>query len=153
MSARRGRWGGVATTMGTGNALDRWLQRFQHRWETDPRWRAAMSAALALVAVVGLCVTVFGIANATAGVLGGLGVLTNTAPQSGGNPDTGAQLVNGTTQFPTPTQSWAVGTAPAVGTIADSQTPQPTPTPAPTPSPTPCVSNCSTPPPTGWPPP
>ena len=146
--------------MNTGSALDRLIQRFQHRWETDPRWRSAMSAALALVAVVTLCVTVFGVANATGRVLVGLGVLTGSQLQGGGTPDTGAQLFNGSTTFPTPTVSLAAATVPPISTIADSQTPAPTPTPPPAPSPTPtspaCTSNCGGPPPTvtisvtGW---
>ena len=127
----RGRQGGVQAT---GSALDRLIQRFQHRWETDPRWRSAMSAALALVALVTLCVTVFGVADAAAGVLTGLGIVSSPQSQGGGTSNTGAQLLNGSTTFPTPTVSLAAGTVPPISTIANSQTPVPVPTSAVTPT-------------------
>jgi hypothetical protein len=135
--------------MHSGNVLDRLIERFQHRWETDRQWRAAMSAALALLATVGLCAGVLGVSRVATGILTGLGFITGSQPQDSGAPDTGARLVNGQLQFPTPTESWTVGTPPPVSTIANSQTPVPSATSAPTPSPTPTSggggpANCMT---------
>jgi hypothetical protein len=91
-----------------------------------------MSAALALLALVGLCGGVLGVSNLATGILSGLGFITGSQAQPGGTPDTGARLVNGQLQFPTPTVSWVAGTVPPVSTIAPSGTPPPGPTKAPT---------------------
>jgi hypothetical protein len=123
--------------MNSGNGLDQLIQRFQHRWETDRQWRAAMGVALTLVSLVVLCSCVTVTALLGQNVLAGLGfVASPNQANSSTTPDTGARLVNGVLQFPTPTSSWVVGTVPAVSPIPNSQTPQPSPTPSGTPTPT-----------------
>jgi hypothetical protein len=132
----------------SGNGLDRLLQRFQHRWETDRQWRAAMGGAIALFTLVALCGTVAGVGAAATRVLGpaGLGLVDLGQPAGdSGTPNTGAKLVNGVLTFPTPTAVWTVGAVPAVSPIANSSTPIPnlTPTPTDTPTPTPSPSPTS----------
>jgi hypothetical protein len=144
--------------MSTRNALDQLLQRFQHRWETDRQWRAAMSGVLALLSLVLLCSCVGLMGSTLSRVLGpaGLGLVDLGQPAGdSGTPNTGAKLVNGVLTFPTPTAVWTVGAVPAVSPIANSQTPIPSPTSPPTATPTPtptsgpgCHGNCGGPPPT-----
>lgn len=131
------------------NPIDQLIQRFQHRWETDRQYRAAMSGVLGLLLIVALCSGV-GLLDLTATrVLAAVGF---TVPGSGGgnsaqhNTDTGV-VVGDVRQFPTATiGSWSNQVTPPASTVPPSGTPFPTPTPTVTPTdvPTtgPCTSNC-----------
>jgi hypothetical protein len=127
------------------NPLDHLIQRFQHRWETNPQFRAAMSGVLGLSLIVFLCVGVAGVNAAATRALAAIGF--GSAGGNQGNLDPGGQIVNGNWIFYTPTvQDWKGGGTPGSSPIANSQTPQPSPTPTATPpdapTATPCHSNC-----------
>jgi hypothetical protein len=127
------------------NPLDHLIHRFQHRWETNPQFRAAMSGVLGLSLIIFLCIGVAGVNAAASRVLGAVGFGSSGGNQ--GNIDPGGQIVNGNWIFYTPTvQDWKGGGTPGSSPIANSQTPQPSPTPTGTPqdapTKTPCVSNC-----------
>jgi hypothetical protein len=124
--------------------LDGIVYRFQHRWETNPQFRAAATGAIGLIVVIGMCAC-----------MGIFAVVTNTALASMGagsggivgSLDTGTQKLAAPTAFPTDTvPPYAVGNVPAVSPIPNSQTPVPSPSappsPTPRPSPTPCQPNC-----------
>lgn len=133
------------------NPLERAIRRFQHRWETEPRYRAQMSGVLGLLVLVSLCGGVFAVGNVATAGLSALGLGGGRLGPIG-TPTTGSKLVNGTLTFPTPTVVLAPGSAPAPSPIPNSQTPIPSPTPTPTPTPsptptdvptpTPCQANC-----------
>jgi hypothetical protein len=128
------------------NPLDHLLQRFQHRWETNAQFRAAMSGVLGLSLIIFLCVGVAGVNAAATRVLAAVGF-----GSSGGNQfdlDPGGQIVNGSWVFYTPTvQDWKGGGAPGSSPISNSQTPQPSATPTATPpdpaTATPCKTGCT----------
>jgi hypothetical protein len=127
------------------NPLDHLIHRFQHRWETNPQFRAAMSGVLGLGLIIFLCVGVAGVNAAATRVLGAVGFGSSGGNQ--GNIDPGGQIVNGNWIFYTPTvQDWKGGGTPGSSPIANSQTPQPSPTPTGTPqdapTATPCRVNC-----------
>ena len=127
------------------NPLDHLIHRFQHRWETNPQFRAAMSGVLGLSLIIFLCVGVAGVNAAATRVLGAVGFGSSGGNQ--GNIDPGGQIVNGNWIFYTPTvQDWKGGGTPGSSPIANSQTPQPSPTPTGTPqdapTATPCRVNC-----------
>ena len=127
------------------NPLDHLIHRFQHRWETNPQFRAAMSGVLGLSLIIFLCVGVAGVNAAATRVLAAVGFGSAGANQ--GNLDPGGQIVNGNWTFYTPTvPEWKGGATPGSSPIANSQTPQPSPTPTATPpdapTATPCKSNC-----------
>lgn len=131
------------------NPLDNLIHRFQHRWETDRQYRAAMSGVLGLVLILVLCTGVGVLDMAATRVLAAVGVQVPGASNGNAsqpNTDTGV-VVGNVRQFPTPTvPTWAVPGIPASSPIPSSGTPQPSPTPTPTPTDaatsTPCVSNC-----------
>ena len=56
------------------NPLDHLIHRFQHRWETNPQFRAAMSGVLGLSLIIFLCVGVAGVNAAASRVLGSSGL-------------------------------------------------------------------------------
>lgn len=127
------------------NPLDHLIHRFQHRWETNPQFRAAMSGVLGLSLIIFLCVGVAGVNAAANRVLGAVGFGSSGGGQ--GNNDPGGQIVNGNWTFYTPTvPDWKGGSTPGSSPINNSQTPQPSPTPTATPpdapTATPCKSNC-----------
>jgi hypothetical protein len=127
------------------NPLDHLIHRFQHRWETNAQFRAAMSGVLGLSLIIFLCVGVAGVNAAATRVLGAVGFGSGGGNQ--GNLDPGGQIVNGNWTFYTPTvPNWTGGGTPGSSPIANSQTPQPSPTPTATPpdapTATPCRSNC-----------
>jgi hypothetical protein len=103
--------------------LDGIVYRFQHRWETNPQFRAAATGAIGLIVVIGMCACmgISGlVANSVLAGGGGAGVL---------NLDTGTSKLAAPTAFPTDTvPPYAVGNVPAVSPIPDSQTPAPGPT-------------------------
>jgi hypothetical protein len=114
--------------------LDGFVRRFEHSWQTTPRYRAAVSGVAALVFLLVIC-SCAGITSAVANsvLAGGGGANTQSN-------NTGTGKLAASTAFPTytlPPNSY--GGVPAVSPIANSQTPAPgvTPTDAPTPSATP----------------
>ncbi len=120
------------------------VYRFQHRWETNPQFRAAMTGVLGLVVAIAMCAC-----------MGILAVVTNTAlasvgAGSGGTTyslDTGTGKLAAATAFPTYTvPPYTPGSVPAASPIPSSQTPQPTatlvPTATPLPTSTPCQTGC-----------
>ncbi len=114
------------------NPLDHLIHRFQHRWETNPQFRAAMSGVLGLSLIIFLCVGVAGVNAAANRVLGAVGFGSSGGGQ--GNIDPGGQIVNGNWTFYTPTvPDWKGGATPGSSPINNSQTPQPSPTPTATP--------------------
>jgi len=127
------------------NPLDHLIHRFQHRWETNSQFRAAMSGVLGLSLIIFLCVGVAGVNAAASRVLGAVGFGSGGGGQ--GNIDPGGQIVNGNWTFYTPTvPDWKGGATPGSSPINNSQTPQPSPTPTATPpdaaTATPCKANC-----------
>jgi hypothetical protein len=127
------------------NPLDHLIHRFQHRWETNPQFRAAMSGVLGLSLIIFLCVGVAGVNAAATRVLGAVGFGSSGGGQ--GNIDPGGQIVNGNWTFYTPTvPDWKGGSTPGSSPINNSQTPQPSPTPTATPpdapTATPCRGSC-----------
>jgi hypothetical protein len=128
------------------NPLDHLIHRFQHRWETNAQFRAAMSGVLGLALIVFLCVGVAGVNAAATNVLSAVG-FGGAGGRDQGNLDPGGQFVNGNWVFYTPTvPDWKSGGTPGSNPIPNSQTPQPSPTPTATPpdaaTATPCKLNC-----------
>jgi hypothetical protein len=108
--------------------LDQWVYRFQHRWETNPQYRAAVSGVCGLVLIVLMCSCTGILATVTNSALAGAG----GGNGSTGNTNTGAATVQAQATFPTMTiPPYTVSTIPA-GNIPNSQTPPPGPTATPT---------------------
>ena len=122
------------------------VYNFQHRWETDRQFRAALSGALALVLLLSLCLCL-GVATTFANMeLANFGNAGQSA-SNGGSLNTGTGPLSGSQPIPTNTiASWPSPNVPAVSPNPNSQTPPPSPTPSPTPTDpptsTPCTSNC-----------
>ncbi len=111
--------------------LDAVVYRFQHRWETNPQFRAAATGAIGLIVVIGMC-SCMGITGAVAN-----SVLAGAGAGGGGSYglDTGTGKLAAPTAFPTYTlPPYTPGSVPAVSPIPNSQTPQPGPTAQPTPT-------------------
>jgi hypothetical protein len=108
--------------------LDQWVYRFQHRWETNAQYRAAVSGVCGLVLIVLMCSCtglLATVANAGLAGLGGGGA-------NGGTGNTGTKQLGSQQSFPTSTiPPYTVATIQA-GNIPDSQTPPPGPTATPT---------------------
>ncbi len=125
--------------------IDDLLERFQHRWETNPQYRAAMSGVLGLVFLITICACVGAVATGATSVLRamGIGVTANDGPNQ---PSGTGSDIKGVATFPittvTPAQAAAIpyATIPASGTQLPTATPSPTPTN--TATATPCTSNC-----------
>jgi hypothetical protein len=127
-------------------ALDAWLSRFRHRWETDAPYRARTSVIAGTTALIALCAFLAVVAS-----------VTNTAmlisPSKGGS--TGAaqgSAVNlfGVPIFPTETiVPWTPGTIPNGGVVPASGTGVPQPVSTTTPTPTPAATASVSPVPTG----
>lgn len=128
------------------NPLDNIIRRFQHRWETDRQYRAAMSGVLGLVMILVLCTGVGALSMIGTRALAAVGVQLPGSTNNGSaniNTDTGV-VVGDTRQFPTATiATWAVPGVPASSPIASSLTPQPSPTPLPTATDAPTSTPCS----------
>jgi hypothetical protein len=140
--ARRGR-----CVMHHENPLDHAIHRFQHRWETDRQFRAAMSGVLGLLLVVALCggVSVLDLAATRALAAVGISVSGSGGPGQY-NTDTGVQD-NGNGPIYTPTvPTWGPQGIPQASPNPTSPSNVPTATPSPTPTDaatkTPCTSNC-----------
>ncbi|HLZ24243.1 MAG TPA: hypothetical protein VKQ30_19190 [Ktedonobacterales bacterium] len=109
--------------------LDQWVYRFQHRWETNAQYRAAVSGVCGLLLIVLMCSCTGILATVTNSAFAGAG-----GGNSGGlgNTNTGAANVQAQATFPTMTiPPYTVSTIQA-GSIPDSQTPPPGPTATPT---------------------
>jgi hypothetical protein len=120
--------------------LDAITYRFQHRWETNPQYRAITSGVVGVLVLVTICGCMGLVTTGAQVALAGLGVGTTHAAAGGGNPDTGSHEIGGTQKFATPTvQVPSSVNLPPANPIPSSQTPVPgpTPTPSPTPRPTP----------------
>jgi len=130
------------------NPLDHAIHRFQHRWETDQQFRAAMSGVLGLLLVFVLCTGVGVLDLAATRVLAAVGI-NAPGPIAGGpniNTDTGVKD-NGNGPIYTPTvPTWSVPVIPQASPNPTSPSSAPTPTPSPTPTDAatrpPCTSNC-----------
>ncbi len=126
------------------NWIDDFLERFQHRWEMNPQYRAAMSGVLGLVFLITICGCVGAVSISATSVLHamGIGVTANDGPNqpSGtGNDIKGVATFPITTVTPPQPGSLPYETIPASGTQVPTATPSPTPTD--TPTATPCVGN------------
>jgi hypothetical protein len=114
--------------------LDLIVYRFQHQWETNPQYRAAVTGVIGLVVVLAMCSAMLLLSTTANSALAaiGLGTAANNAPT--GTPNTGTKGANGYLQFQTPVVTYPPQNPPAVGTIPQSQTPMPGPTATDTPS-------------------
>lgn len=127
-----------------GNPLDRILQRWQHRWETNAQFRAAWSGVAGLVIVVSLCAcmgTVSTLVSRTVAGFTGANTSTNQlAPQTSGS---GGQI-GAAQSFPTFTSpALPQSSVPALDKLPHSQTPMPSPTDKPTAVPSPTATEGS----------
>ncbi|MFI5276411.1 MAG: hypothetical protein ACHQ1E_04025, partial [Ktedonobacterales bacterium] len=121
------------------SSLDRFVENFQHNWETSPQFRAMWSGGLGVAIVVIMCAALgfaFTFANAAAAAFN-----PNSAPGQtfvNGNSTPRPGSADSTLTFPTQTvPPWAAPQIPAGVPIPPSTTPQPTPTAAPTATPVP----------------
>jgi hypothetical protein len=115
------------------NPLDRIIQRWQHRWETNPQFRAAWSGVAGLVIVLSLCACLGTVSTLVSRTVAGFtGANTNsnqvaTQGQGSGGQIGAAQSFPTFTSPPLPPPS-----IPAAGKIPNSQTPLPSPSAQPT---------------------
>jgi hypothetical protein len=127
------------------NWLDPLVERFQHNWETNPRYRSIATGVAGLVMVALLC-TVMGVAASLAGAVGGSvnGSATNGAYVSNVPGSHTPTPITFPWKLPSP---WANPIMPGISPLGPSQTPQPSPTFQPTatiaPSPTCDPNNCN----------
>jgi hypothetical protein len=125
--------------------LDNLVYTFQHRWETNPRFRAAAAGGAGLVFALIICACVGVVSVATNSVLASVGA--GGGGGGSGNTNTGTGKLAASTAFPTYTlPPYNYGGVPPASPIASSQTPAPIPTAVPTatslPTAPPCVANC-----------
>ena len=127
--------------MRRGSRLDMLVYRFQHNWETVPRFRAAASGVIALVFALILCSCVGVVSTMTNSVLASVGAGGGGSGTGRGN--TGTGKLASSTAFPTYTlPPYASTVVPGVSPIASSQTPPPVPTAVPTATAQPTVAGC-----------
>jgi len=108
--------------------LDSIVYRFQHHWETNSQYRAAVSGVLGLVLIVSLC-TCTGVLSQTAGLALAAVGLGNGGPGGPlGTPNTGTNRVGCCNSFPTATVLYPTNAPVPVSTVPQSQTPPPYPT-------------------------
>jgi hypothetical protein len=121
--------------------LDALAYRFQHRWETNPQYRAITSGVVGVLVLVTICGCMGLVTTGAQVALAGLGVGTTRAAAGGGSQDTGSHAIGGTQKFATPTvQVPSSVNLPPAKPIPSSQTPVPGPTPTPSPSPRPTAT-------------
>lgn len=107
------------------SGLDALIRRFRARWETDPRYRAAMSGVIGLVVVASMCACMALVSVVANNALAGGGFTNGTGGQQTG----GGGVVQAAPSFPTPTFApWQVAATPIWSPVPDSGTPVPTPT-------------------------
>lgn len=112
--------------------LDQIVYAFQHRWETNPQYRAAVSGVVGLALVITMCACTGVVSAATSAALAGIGLGGSGAYSTGGSLGTGTNRVKGAKSFPTPTVVLAPGAGGGVSQLPNSQTPIPHPTAIPT---------------------
>lgn len=117
--------------------LDHIVYSFQHRWETNPQYRAAVSGVVGLVLVVMMCACTGVVSAATSAALAGIGIGGSGATNSsgGGNLSTGTNPITHAKTFPTSTIVLNPGSMPGVSQLQNSNTPAPHPTATPTDTP------------------
>lgn len=117
--------------------LDQIVYSFQHRWETNPQFRAMASGLVGLVLILIMC-SCMGVLNATANsALAAIG-LGGTGSSAGaqGTLNTGTNQANGYQPIPTPSVVYPTGVVPPQVSVPQSQTPPPYPTATSTATPT-----------------
>lgn len=121
--------------------LDAIVYQFQHRWETNPQYRAISSGVVGVLVLITICGCMGLVTTGTQVALAGLGIGSTRAAAGGGSQDTGSHAVGGTQKFATPTvQVPSSVNLPPASPIPNSQTPVPGPTPTPSPSPAPTAT-------------
>lgn len=122
--------------------IDDFLERFQHRWETNPQYRAAMSGVLGLVFLITICACVGVVSTGATSVLHamGIGATANNGPNQ---PSGTGNDIKGVATFPLTTVTPAGVTPIPYVTIPVSGTSVPTATPSPTPTNTPTATPCT----------
>jgi hypothetical protein len=129
------------------SVLDRTLQQWQHRWETNPQFRAAWSGVAGLVIVLSLCACLGTVSTLVSRTVAGFTGASGSSQTSSGTPDTSTGQIGAAQSFPTFTSPpLPPPSIPAAGKIPNSQTPFPSPTAQPTPTDgptaTPCAPDC-----------
>lgn len=126
--------------------LDGMIENFQHRWETNPQYRATMSGVLGIVFLVFMCSCVSIVSIGANTVLNSLGFGSASSNAASGDQNTGSQVVHGAVSIPIATVTLGTPQAIPQTTLLPSGTPLPTPTTSPTATATatatPCTSNC-----------
>jgi hypothetical protein len=121
------------------SSLDRFVENFQHNWETSPQFRAMWSGGLGVAIVVIMCAALgfaFTFANAAASAFNPGSTSGSSFASGNSTPRPGS--ADSTLTFPTQTVApWAAPQIPVGVPIPPSTTPQPTPTAAPTATPVP----------------
>lgn len=121
------------------SSLDRFVENFQHNWETNPQFRAMWSGGLGLAIVVIMCAALgfaFTFANVAASAVSPSTANNQSIINANGTPRPGS--ADSSLTFPTQTvPPWAAPQIPAGVPIPPSTTPQPTPTAMPTATPVP----------------
>lgn len=116
--------------------LDGFVRRFEHRWQTNAQYRAAVSGVVALVFLLVIC-SCAGVTSTIANSV----LASGSGPSSGQHGNTGTGNLASSTAHPTYTLPPATyAGVPGISPIASSQTPPPglpTPTDVPTPTDTP----------------
>lgn len=116
------------------NPLDRILQNWQHRWETNRQFRAVWSGVAGLVIVVSLCACMGAVSTLVTHTVAGFTGANNTSANQLATQGQGSGGQIGAAQsFPTFTApALPQPSYPAVDKIPNSQTPMPSPTAQPT---------------------
>jgi len=115
--------------------LDGAIERFQHRWETNPQFRATMAGVLGVIFLVFMCACVGLVSVSTQSALAAMGFggsNNNSADQ--GSTYTGAKAAQGIATIPIATVMLGTPQPIPDATLPPSGTPLPTPTLAPTPT-------------------
>ncbi|HEX8983401.1 MAG TPA: hypothetical protein VF792_11555 [Ktedonobacterales bacterium] len=122
------------------SALDHMVQNFQHKWETNPQFRATVSGGLGIAIVVMLCACLgfaFTVSSSLAASVSGTSTMSSSADVLP-NGTAKAGSVDNTLTFPTQTPGQVTSAqVPQAQLIPPSLTPQPSPTAPPTPTPLP----------------
>src|SRR5947209_12771391 len=101
--------------------IDDFLERFQHRWETNPQYRATMSGVLGLVLLISMCTCVGLVTTGATSVLHamGIGVAASDGPgqaNTGGGGQGGVVTFSVTTVTPAQPGSLPYSPIPTSGT-------------------------------------
>ncbi|WIG59572.1 MAG: hypothetical protein OJF49_002319 [Ktedonobacterales bacterium] len=118
--------------------LDRIVHRFQHRWETNAQYRAAVSGVVGLVVILSMCACMGVMTTAANATLASLGLGSASTSTGSSNTNTGTNTHTANEKFPISTPFSATNPPAPLSTIASSGTagPDPTPTATDTPVPT-----------------